>query len=207
MGHGDSLELNVSAQDFGRLAGPEPQLSGDGPVPGSGTSVVLANTADYATVYRISPPGFFSHALGVTGASRRLPTRARRLAGRAARPVIIPTAFWRQRFNADPNADRLQPSRPATAILSPSSSAWLRAAVSLSAAGRRLSCAAWIAPVHSTRGRATQLPRRRRRLNDGGALERFRRRMDILSIAKRRLEQQYRRALNKRTQRATVASR
>jgi putative ABC transport system permease protein len=171
--------LNVSAQDFDDWQAQSRSFRAMARYQGGETSVVLANTAGYATVYLISP-GFFD-ALGVRAAvGRVLNPGEERPGGPLA--VIISDAFWKQRFNGDANAigsaikfgDRiftivgvLAPGfrfPPRVDILAP----------------------AWISPVRSTRGGHNY--RVIARLNDGVSVEQAN--DEMMSIA-RGLERQY----------------
>ena len=171
--------LNVSAQDFDDWKAQSRSFQVMARYQGGETSIMLGGTADYARVYRISP-GFFD-ALGVrVAAGRVLDPREEQPGGPLA--AVISDGFWRERFNADPNA--------VGSTLKADSSTFT--IVGVLAPGLRFPPRAdvfvpsWISPVRSTRGGHNY--RVVARLNDGVSLEQAK--DEILSIAKR-LEQQY----------------
>jgi putative ABC transport system permease protein len=171
--------LNVSAQDFDDWQAQSRSFRVMARYQGGETSIVLANTADYATVYQFSP-GFFD-ALGVRAAAGRLlnPDEERPDGPLA---VIISDAFWKQRFSGDANAigstvkfgDRIF---TIVGVLAPAFRFPPRADIF---------APAWISPVRSTRGGHNY--RVIARLNDGVSVEQAK--DEMMSIA-RGLERQY----------------
>ena len=173
------LGLAVSAQDFDDWQAQSRSFRVMARYQGGETSVVLSNTAEYATVYRITP-GFFD-ALGVrAGAGRLLNPDEEQPGGPLA--VIISDGYWKQRFNTDAKAigstiklgERIF---TIVGVLAPGFRFPPRADIF---------APAWISPVRSSRGGHNY--RVIARLNDGVSVEQAK--DEILSIA-RRLEQQY----------------
>ena len=68
---------------------------------GGETSVTIGRTADYVSVFRVTP-GFFE-ALGARAAIGRLLSDEEQKPG-GPLAVVITDAFWRRQFNADPKA-------------------------------------------------------------------------------------------------------
>ena len=94
-------QLNVSAPDFHDWRREARSFQAMAYYAGGETSVTLNNTADYASVYRVTP-GFFE-ALGARAAVGRVLTPEEEKPG-GPLAVVITDAFWRQQFNGDPRA-------------------------------------------------------------------------------------------------------
>src|SRR5688500_2117626 len=94
-------QLNVSAPDFHDWRSEARSFQAMAYYAGGETSVTLNNTADYASVYRVTP-GFFE-ALGARAAVGRLLTPEEEKPG-GLLAVVITDAFWRRQFNGDPRA-------------------------------------------------------------------------------------------------------
>ena len=171
--------LTVSAQDFEDWKVQSRSFQGMAYYAGGETSVTLARSADYATVYRITP-GFFD-VLGIgTSIGRLLSAEEQQPGGPLA--AVISDAFWKQQFNGDPEAIGSTVkfndlTFTIVGVLAPRLRFPVRADIY---------APAWIVPVRSTRGGHNF--RVIARLRDGVTLEQAR--GEILSIA-RRLEQEY----------------
>jgi putative ABC transport system permease protein len=92
---------SVSAPDFNDWKSQSRSFQAMAYYAGGETSVTLASSADYASVFRVSP-GFFEAIGARTSVGRLLSDAEQQPGGPLA--VVITNAFWRRQFNGDPKA-------------------------------------------------------------------------------------------------------
>jgi putative ABC transport system permease protein len=95
------LRGQLSAPDFEDLKAQSRSFEAMSYYAGGETSVTLDTSADYASVFRVTP-GFFE-ALGARAAAGRLLTEQEQNPG-GPLAVVITDAFWKRQFSSDPKA-------------------------------------------------------------------------------------------------------
>ena len=173
------LRGQLSAPDFDDVKAQSRSFQAMSYYTGGETSVTLGTSADYASVFRVSP-GFFD-ALGAKAAAGRLLTDQEQASG-GPPAVVITDAFWKRQFGSDPKAigstvKFADSIFTITGVLSPGLRFPARADIY---------APAWIRPAGTSRGAHNY--RAVARLRDGVSVGEAR--AELLTIAKR-LEAEY----------------
>ena len=173
------LRGQLSAPDFDDLKAQSRSFQAMSYYAGGETSVTLGTSADYASVFRVTP-GFFE-ALGARAAAGRLLTEQEQHPG-GPLAVVITDAFWKRQFGSDPKAigttvKFADAVFTITGVLSPGLRFPARADIY---------APAWIRPAGTSRGAHNY--RVVARLRDGVSVGEAR--AELLTIAKR-LEAEY----------------